>query len=161
MLFRHTCEKRGHMVTILSSTHISRKKQKLACFFAHCLNWPYCMPSSDLLSLQHLEVRTVLPTNVCTTLDGSCGALTQLELAGVFKEVADEFSKTYQLDTCGVTMIFAPIRGVSLETVEKYVATAKLVVEAYPNFFMGFDLVGKSGLLGNNNGFTKYFLRKK
>ena len=92
--------------------------------------------------LQHLEVRTVLPTDICTVADWTCRPLTQVQLAGMLKEVSDEFLAAHLPDTCGVTMIFAPSRDVSVAMVEEYVAMAKLVTQTYPEFFMGFDLVG-------------------
>ena len=40
-------------------------------------------------------------------------------------------------------MIFSPTRMVDLSTVQGYVDMAKQLMDTYPQFVMGFDLVGE------------------
>lgn len=92
-------------------------------------------------NVQLLEVRTVLPDEVCRDLD-PCNKLSQIEIAAIYQEVADEFMQG-NTDYCGTHMIFAPSRGVSDETFSEYIPLAQTLMANHPGFFVGFDLVGQ------------------
>ncbi|TRY79384.1 hypothetical protein TCAL_08086 [Tigriopus californicus] len=92
-------------------------------------------------NVQLLEVRTVLPDEVCKDL-GPCNKLSQTEIAAIYQEVADEFLQGNP-DSCGTHMIFAPTRGVTDETFSEYIPMAQTLMANHPGFFVGFDLVGQ------------------
>ena len=100
-------------------------------------------------NVQYVEVRTVLPDKVCRGLQ-TCDIMSQLEVAQLYKSVADQFTSDNKEDFCGARMVYAPIRAVNVSTVEQYLDfTNTLLSPNQPpktdlsNFFVGFDLVGQ------------------
>ena len=95
--------------------------------------------------VQYMEIRTVLPDGVCRSLDNCDSPLSAMELAALYKEVTDEFTASNPT-FCGVSMIYAPVRRVDETTVQSYLDTAQQLMNAFPGFFVGFDLVGQEDL---------------
>ncbi len=82
---------------------------------------------------------------VCKDLGPDCVTLTQLELTGLYQEEADAFL-TANADMCAVRLIYAPVRSVTAETVTGYLDTVKQLLDRFPNFVAGFDLVGQEDI---------------
>ncbi len=82
---------------------------------------------------------------ICTNKGPDCAPLTQMELAALFQEESDAFLSAHS-DMCAVRFIYAPIRSVEEEVVEEYLSLAGQLVESFPDFFVGFDLVGQEDL---------------
>lgn len=90
--------------------------------------------------------RTVLPNTICSTMEASCSPLSQLQVADLFEEVANEFEVAHAGDTCGVQMIFAPERSVNATVVQQYLELMMQLLNQNSGFFVGFDLVGQEDL---------------
>ena len=58
-----------------------------------------------------------------------------------------QFSADHPEGWCGLKMIFAPSRNVAPAVVTKYIEDAVKLVEAFPDFILGFDLVGQGSIL--------------
>lgn len=89
-------------------------------------------------NVMYMEFRTVLPT--VYDLDGKSYELE--DVAGLYKEVADDFLKNHH-DFLGVKMIYAPIRSGDKDALSQYIATTRKIKYKYPDFLAGFDLVGQ------------------
>ena len=66
-----------------------------------------------------------------------------IETAQIIKEVAEKFLADNPDDFCGIRMIYAPPRDVSLPTLNQYLETAFQLQENLGPFLAGFDLVGQ------------------
>ena len=93
---------------------------------------------------QFLEFRSVLP-QLCPEMDGCSNNLTtEIGTATVFKQIADKFMADHPDDFCGIKLIYAPSRFVLTSTVDKYLDIAFELKSMFPDFVLGFDLVGKA-----------------
>ncbi|CAL1685808.1 unnamed protein product [Lasius platythorax] len=63
-----------------------------------------------------------------------------LEMAGILKNITDRFVRDHP-DFLGVKLIYAPSRSVNETKVDEYLKTLEQLMELYPNFVIGFDLV--------------------
>lgn len=66
----------------------------------------------------------------------------QSEVVGMYVKVLERF-KAANSDFIGAKFIFAPVRHVSNATFDSYVQTLYQLIEKYPDFVVGFDLVGQ------------------
>ncbi len=99
-------------------------------------------------NVQHLEIRTTLPTDVCRNMDATnCNPLTQREVAELFILIAEAFEASLPAGQfCGVNFIYAPIRHVDPSVVATNLALATELSTAFPTRWVGFDLVGQEDL---------------
>ncbi|XP_029176102.1 adenosine deaminase 2-like [Nylanderia fulva] len=65
-----------------------------------------------------------------------------LEMAGILKNITDRFVRDHP-DFLGVKIIYAPNRNVNDTRVDEYLNTLMQLTKSYPNFVIGFDLVGQ------------------
>lgn len=92
-------------------------------------------------NIMYLELRSVLP--VLYDLDGN--EYDTLDTAFSYKQVLDKFKNDYP-DFYGAKLIYAPLRYVSVKTIEEYLKIAKKLQKKLPDFIAGFDLVGQEDL---------------
>lgn len=86
----------------------------------------------------YLELRSTLPT--LYDLDGT--KYEPEDLAGIYRNLTERFKKEHP-DFLGVKLIYAPTRSCDLKTAEEYVKIMNRLRELYPDFVIGFDLVGQ------------------
>ncbi|XP_016997964.2 adenosine deaminase 2 isoform X1 [Drosophila takahashii] len=88
--------------------------------------------------VQYLEVRTVVPQLYC--LDGS--RLPQRETVQIYLDTLERFKKEHPgfIDS---KLIYAPLRHVQPEVVGQYVKQCTELNKEFPDFVVGFDLVGQ------------------
>ncbi|XP_017132961.1 adenosine deaminase 2 [Drosophila elegans] len=88
--------------------------------------------------VQYLEVRTVLPQLYC--LDGSL--LPKRQTVQIYKDTLERFKKENPgfIDS---KLIYAPLRHVQPEVVGQYVKECTELNKEFPDFVVGFDLVGQ------------------
>lgn len=92
-------------------------------------------------NVMYVEIRSVLPS--LYDLDGN--EYDEMVTAESYKMVVDKFIRDYP-DFMGAKLIYAPLRLVGKDTVNKYIVTAKELKKKLPDFFAGFDLVGQEDL---------------
>ena len=100
--------------------------------------------------VQYFEFRATLPSfcremhNIST---GECNdETTSIETASILQEVSNQFIRDHPNDFCGIRMIYAPFRGVSIDTLEDYLETMfelENQIGGGDEFVAGFDLVGQ------------------
>ncbi|XP_050458354.1 adenosine deaminase 2-like [Cataglyphis hispanica] len=88
-------------------------------------------------NVMYAEIRSTL-----TSLYDFDRVYGSLEMAGILKNVTDKFVRDYP-DFLGVKIIYAPQRSVNETKLDKYLKTLVQLTELYPNFVIGFDLVGQ------------------
>lgn len=89
-------------------------------------------------NVNYIEVRGTLPP--VYDLDGK--TYEPVQIIGILKQVADQFMKDYP-EFIGIKYIFAPSRGVDNATMRNYIKTFNEIKSKYPEFVVGFDLVGQ------------------
>ncbi|XP_017863454.1 PREDICTED: adenosine deaminase CECR1 [Drosophila arizonae] len=87
--------------------------------------------------VQYLELRSLIPN--LYSLDGS--KLSMENTVQIYKAETERFLKHHP-DFIGAKLIYAPLRGVQSKVVEKYVEDCIALNKKFPNFLIGFDLVG-------------------
>lgn len=92
-------------------------------------------------NLMYMEIRTVLTP--LYDLDGNI--YDPIQTTRIYKETVDRFIENYP-DFFGLKIIYAPMRGVNVDTLEEYIEIAKQIKKVFPSFFAGFDLVGQEDL---------------
>lgn len=105
-------------------------------------------------NVMYIEIRSVLPP--LYDLDGN--VFDTIATAETYKKVVDQFVKDYP-DFMGAKLIYAPLRLVGKDTVDKYIQTAKELKKKLPDFFAGFDLVGQEDLGTPLKEFLPQFLK--
>ncbi|XP_008216020.3 adenosine deaminase 2-like [Nasonia vitripennis] len=65
-----------------------------------------------------------------------------INVARIYQEMINRFT-TNNPDFLGAKVIFSPQRGITQSIFDNYVKTYKEVKQAYPDFIIGFDLVGQ------------------
>ncbi|XP_070150821.1 adenosine deaminase 2 [Polyergus mexicanus] len=65
-----------------------------------------------------------------------------LEMAGILKNITDRFVRDHP-DFLGVKIIYSPRRSINETKLDEYLKTLVQLTEFYPNFVIGFDLVGQ------------------
>lgn len=94
-------------------------------------------------NVRYLEFRGILPEMYDlegNTYDG-------VQVVGLYQETVEKFKKDYP-DFLGARFIYAPRRRVDQKAVEEYVQLCLKLLELYPDFVAGFDLVGQEDLGG-------------
>ncbi|EDX10892.1 adenosine deaminase 2 [Drosophila simulans] len=91
--------------------------------------------------VQYLELRSLLPPLYC--IDGDM--LTIRDTVAIYNSELERFRADHP-DFIGSKLIYAPLRGVEPSVVEQYVKTAVELNKEFPNFMVGFDLVGQEEL---------------
>jgi len=86
----------------------------------------------------YFEFRGVL--SGMTRLDGS--QVSKEDMVGEYKDTVEQFKRANP-DFQGCKFIFAPQRDVDISTVWQHAALARPLMELYPDFVAGFDLVGQ------------------
>ncbi|EFN85554.1 adenosine deaminase 2 [Harpegnathos saltator] len=89
-------------------------------------------------NVMYVEVRTTLAT--LYDLDGK--TYSPLETVQIHKDIAERFTNDHP-DFIGVKLIYAPSRAVDVEQVDNYLEIMAQLRKRYPNFVVGFDLVGQ------------------
>lgn len=89
-------------------------------------------------NVNYVEIRTTIPA--VYDLDGK--TYNSVQIVGFLKQVADQFMKDYP-EFIGIKYIFAPGRGVDNTTMHNYLNIFKEIRTKYPEFVVGFDLVGQ------------------
>ncbi|KAL7295926.1 hypothetical protein TKK_0010962 [Trichogramma kaykai] len=89
----------------------------------------------------YVELRTILPT--LYELNGT--EYGPIEVARIYQRVAERFERDHP-DFVGLKLIYAPSRRVNASKVREYVATARSLVDAFPGFVVGFDLVSQEDI---------------
>ena len=96
-------------------------------------------------NVQHVQIRTSLP-KICTTMkDLGCFPLSKHQVAEQYMKLSSQFEKDHP-DFCGTSFIIAQSRRNSPKMVENHLKLAAELVEKYPKYFVGFDLVGQEDL---------------
>ncbi|XP_072767162.1 adenosine deaminase 2 [Anoplolepis gracilipes] len=88
-------------------------------------------------NVMYVEIRTTLSS--IYDFDRVYGSL---EMAGIIKNVTDRFIRDHP-DFLGVKLIYAPRRSINETKLEEYLKKLVQLTEHYPNFVVGFDLVGQ------------------
>ncbi len=103
---------------------------------------------SEMLAdnIQHVQIRTSLPTICRRTKDLGCAPLSKYEAARAYLEVTTQFEQDHSSDYCGTAVIIAQSRKVSTSVVDTHLKLAAELQEKHPEFFIGFDLVGQEDL---------------
>lgn len=97
-------------------------------------------------NVQHVQIRTSLPT-ICTRMrDLGCRPLSKYEAAQQYIQVTSQFEADHRNDFCGASVIIAQSRKVSSAIVDTHLKLAAELQDQYPEFFVGFDLVGQEDL---------------
>ncbi|XP_052843916.1 adenosine deaminase 2 [Drosophila gunungcola] len=91
--------------------------------------------------VQYLELRSLLPRLYC--IDGDM--LTIRDTVAIYESELERFKADHP-DFIDSKLIYAPLRGVEPSVVEQYVQTAVELNKEFPNFMVGFDLVGQEEL---------------
>ncbi|XP_068149182.1 adenosine deaminase 2 [Drosophila tropicalis] len=91
--------------------------------------------------VQYLELRSLLPELYC--LNGE--KLTISDTVALYKSEVERFVSENP-DFIGSKLIYAPLRGVEPKIVDDYVKTCVVLNEKFPDFLVGFDLVGQEEL---------------
>ncbi|KAH0949286.1 hypothetical protein HN011_003508 [Eciton burchellii] len=89
-------------------------------------------------NVMYLELRSTLSS--LYELDGRTYG--PVELIEIHKNVIDRFVKDHP-DFIGAKLIYAPVRAVDARTVDHYLETMTQLKRIYPEFVIGFDLVGQ------------------
>ncbi|XP_040577454.1 adenosine deaminase 2-A [Lepeophtheirus salmonis] len=90
----------------------------------------------------YIEIRTVFPEKICKDLQCS-KTLSTLQVAKLNQKTIDRFLEDHP-HFCGVTLVYAPIRGVIRRVVHmKYLNRLRKLRHYLPNLVRGFDLVGQ------------------
>ncbi|XP_076389252.1 adenosine deaminase [Megachile rotundata] len=89
-------------------------------------------------NVMYLELRSTFPT--LYELDGR--KYKPEDLAGIYRNLTERFKKEHP-DFFGVKVIYAPNRSGDLKTAEGYIKIMKRLRKLYPDFVIGFDLVGQ------------------
>lgn len=92
-------------------------------------------------NVQYLEFRGTLPD--VYNLDGY--VYSPVEIVQMYVDTLDQFKKDYP-SFSGSKFIYAPIRLTDDSQFDKYLATMKELHTKFPNFVVGFDLVGQEDL---------------
>ncbi|KAH8259368.1 hypothetical protein KR026_003103 [Drosophila bipectinata] len=91
--------------------------------------------------VQYLELRSLLPPLYCMGEK----MLTIRDTVAIYKSELERFMSDHP-DFIGSKLIYAPLRGVEPKVVEEYVKTATELNKEFPDFMVGFDLVGQEEL---------------
>jgi len=91
--------------------------------------------------VSYFEFRAVLADTF--ELDGT--PLSKLELVQLYQDTTQRFVATHE-GFLGTRLIYAPPRNVEVETVWEHAVTARQLMEAFPDFVAGFDLVGQEDM---------------
>jgi adenosine deaminase CECR1 len=91
--------------------------------------------------VQYLEFRGVLPD--VYNLEGK--QFTKSEIVGMYKQIAHEFKEEHP-DFIGVKFIYAPIKFVDDAGFLVYMKDLQTLLNDFPSFVAGFDLVGQEDL---------------
>ncbi|KAH8303635.1 hypothetical protein KR018_009187, partial [Drosophila ironensis] len=91
--------------------------------------------------VQYLELRSLLPPLYC--IGGEM--LTIKDTVNIYKSELERFMADNP-NFIGSKLIYAPLRGVEPKVVEEYVKTATELNKEFPDFMIGFDLVGQEEL---------------
>ncbi|KAH8380432.1 hypothetical protein KR009_010677 [Drosophila setifemur] len=91
--------------------------------------------------VQYLELRSLLPPLYC--IGGEM--LEPRDTVALYKSELERFKSNHP-DFIGSKLIYAPLRGVEPTVVEDYVKTAVELNKEFPDFMVGFDLVGQEEL---------------
>ncbi|XP_017137193.1 adenosine deaminase 2 [Drosophila miranda] len=91
--------------------------------------------------VQYLELRSLLPPLYCIG-----GEILDIRDTVAIYEAELECFKASHPDFIGSKLIYAPLRGVEPKVVEEYVKTAAALNKEFPDFMIGFDLVGQEEL---------------
>nr|ACO10586.1 Cat eye syndrome critical region protein 1 homolog precursor [Caligus rogercresseyi] len=92
--------------------------------------------------VSYIEIRTVFPETICRDLICS-KSLSTLGVARLNKRTIQRFLRGLS-GFCGVSLIYAPVRGVSPRTVQmKYLNRLRKLRHFLPGLVRGFDLVGQ------------------
>ncbi|GLV42711.1 Adenosine deaminase-related growth factor A [Carabus blaptoides fortunei] len=89
-------------------------------------------------NVNYMEIRGTMP--MLYELNGR--AYGPVEVMGMLKQVAEQFLAEHP-DFLGVKYIYAPRRKVDNGTMDDYIKNYKAMKQAYPDFLVGFDLVGQ------------------
>lgn len=89
-------------------------------------------------NVNYMEIRGTMPM-LYELNDRTYGPV---EVMGMMKQVADQFLADHP-DFLGVKYIYAPRRKVDNGTMDDYIKNFKAMKKAYPDFLIGFDLVGQ------------------
>lgn len=89
-------------------------------------------------NVMHLELRTTLSP----LYDFNGTEYGPIETAQVHKEVVDRFLKDHP-DFIDIKLIYAPLRAVDEKRVDYYMETMAKLTKLFPDFVVGFDLVGQ------------------
>lgn len=89
-------------------------------------------------NVNYIEIRGTLPT--LYELDGS--KYGTVEVMGLIHSVAQKFIANHP-DFLGIKYIYAPFRGVDNKTMDVYLTDFLEMKKLYPDFVVGFDLVGQ------------------
>lgn len=89
-------------------------------------------------NVQYLELRTVFPE--LYDLDGN--KYGPVEVAQIYADVLKDFKSSHP-DFIGGKIIYAPIRGINDETFNSYLPIMQKLRKNFPEFVIGFDLVGQ------------------
>ncbi|BFF99499.1 adenosine deaminase 2 [Drosophila madeirensis] len=103
--------------------------------------------------VQYLELRSVLPPLYC--IGGEM--LSIRDTVAIYQAEMERFKASHP-DFIGSKLIYAPLRGVEPKVVEEYVKTAVELNKEFPNFMIGFDLVGQEELGRPLNDFVEPLL---
>ena len=100
-------------------------------------------------NIQHVQIRTSLP-GICRSKYGEdgdgCQIMSTVEVADLYVRIAQDFENQHQGDTCGVSFIVSLTRRATDERLEQKLALTHQIVNLYPDYFIGFDLVGQEDL---------------
>ena len=98
-------------------------------------------------NIQHVQIRTSLLPLCRSKYDSKgleCHKTTREETADILVMVAKEFEAEQENETCGTSFIISLSRRSTLGTLEKRLELADYIVnKKYPDYFLGFDLVGQ------------------
>ncbi|XP_046482153.1 adenosine deaminase 2 isoform X1 [Neodiprion pinetum] len=86
----------------------------------------------------YLELRSTLPT--LYDLDGN--QYGPIEVARLYKETTERFVKDHP-DFIGTRLIYAPLRNANDRQMDDYLTTFAALRKEFPDFVIGFDLVGQ------------------
>lgn len=92
-------------------------------------------------NVMYLEFRGILPD----MYDLQGNTYKGVEVVGIYQDVVEKFKKDHP-DFHGARFIYAPNRKVNSTTVDEYVELCLKLLELYPDFVAGFDLVGQEDL---------------
>lgn len=106
-------------------------------------------------NVNYMEMRGIIPT--LYELDGQ--TYTPVEIMGMLKQVADQFLADHP-DFLGVKYIYAPPRRVDNATMDVYLKNFWDMKRAYPDFLVGFDLVGQEDVGQPLTKFIKHLQRE-